>query len=125
MAEQTFKPKTANWKPPTELPQNWKIIRISEDGAAYRNRTGLLVIISCCIEGDGKNWVHLSVSKRKQCPSWDELVQVKELFLGKEALALQLLPPRSEWVNDHPFCLHLYQCLDERPVTDFRKNGTI
>ena len=117
--------KTVNWQPPTELPQNWKIIKRSEDGAAYRNRTGLAVIISCCVEADGKNWIHLSVSKRKQYPTWDEFVQVKELFLGRESLALQVLPPRSEWVNDHPFCLHLYQCLDKRLTPDFRKLGTI
>lgn len=121
----TFQPKTAIWQPPTDLPPNWKILRQSEDGAAYRNRTGLLVIISCCVEADGKNWIHLSVSKRKQYPSWDEFVQVKELFLGRESLAIQVLPPRSEWVNDHNFCLHLYQCLDERPTPDFRKIGTI
>lgn len=122
---QTFQPKTVNWEPPTDLPNNWKIIRKSQDGGAYKNRTGLMVIISCCVEADEKNWIHLSVSKRKQYPSWDELVQVKELFLGKDSLAIQVLPPRVEWVNFHPFCLHLYQCLDERPLPDFRKLGTI
>lgn len=124
-AAATFQPKTANWQPPTNLPQNWKVIRLSKDGAAYKNRTGLAVIISCCVEADGLSWVHLSVSKRKQFPTWDEFVQVKELFLGRESLALQVLPPRTEWVNDHPFCLHLYQCLDQRPTPDFRKLGTI
>lgn len=39
-----FKPKTANWQPPTDLPQNWRLLRKSEDGAAYKNRTGLMVI---------------------------------------------------------------------------------
>lgn len=120
-----FQPKTANWQPPTDLPQNWRILRKDEDGAAYKSRTGLVVIISCCVERDGKNWVHLSVSKRKQYPSWDEFSQVKDLFLGSESLAIQVLPPRSEWVNDHNYCLHLYQCLDERPTPDFRKLGTI
>ena len=120
-----IKPQTANWKPPTLLPDNWRILEVGIDGAAYRNRTGLAVMISCCIEADGKNWVHLSVSKRKEMPSWAELVQVKELFLGKDSLAIQVFPPRSEWVNHHNYCLHLYQCLDQRPVPDFRKLGTI
>lgn len=120
-----FSVKTANWEPPKDLPQNWKIIRQSEDGAAYRSRNGLLVMISCCVERDGRNWVHLSVSRRKEYPSWDEFSRVKDLFLGREALALQVLPPRSEWVNDHAYCLHLYQCLDERVTPDFRKMGTI
>lgn len=124
---ETFKPKTVDWQPPKseDLPPNWRVIKWSHDGAAYKNRTGIAVIISCCVEQDGKNWVHLSVSKRKQCPNWLEFAQVKDLFLGKESLAIQVLPPRSEWVNDHEFCLHLYECLDERPVPDFRKLGTI
>jgi hypothetical protein len=122
---QSFSPKTVSWEPPTNLPENWKVIRYSEDGAAYKNRTGLCVMISCCVESDGKNWVHLSVSKKKAEPTWYELVQVKELFLGEDSLAIQVLPPRSEWVNDHSHCLHLYECLDDRPIPDFRKLGTI
>ena len=120
-----IRPQTADWKPPEKLPQNWRIIQRLTDGAFYRSRNGLKVMISCCLESDGKNWVHLSVSRRDRLPSWTEFVEVKELFLGKESLAIQVFVPRSEWVNDHQYCLHLYQCLDERPVPDFRKLNTI
>ena len=119
------KPQTIGWKPPYNLPQNWRLIEQRFDGASYRSRTKLAVIISCCIEADDKHWVHLSISHRDRLPTWSELVSAKELFLGKEALAIQVFPPRSQWVNDHPYCLHLYQCLDETPVPDFRKLGTI
>ena len=119
--------KTVDWNPPTaeQLPINWSVRELGLDGGAYKSRNGLAVIISCCIEEDGKNWVHLSVSRKNSMPTWGELVDVKEIFLGKNAVAIQVLPPRSEWVNVHPFCLHLYQCLDARPIPDFRKLGTI
>jgi hypothetical protein len=115
------------WKPPTaeDLPSNWSIKKRGFNGGWYKSRDGLAVIISSCQEQDGKLWVHLSVSRKKSIPTWADLVKVKELFLGTDALAIQVLVPRSEWVNDHEFCLHLYQCLDDRPIPDFRKLGTI
>ncbi|WP_445246329.1 DUF7694 domain-containing protein [Microcoleus sp. OTE_8_concoct_300] len=122
-----MKPKTVEWNPPTaeELPCNWLVQAIGLDGGAYKSRDGLIVIISGSIEKDGYSWVHLSLSRKKSVPTWIDLVKVKELFLGADSVAIQILPPRSEWVNVHEFCLHLYQCLDERPVPDFRKLGTI
>ena len=122
-----MKPKTVEWSPPTaeELPCNWSVQAIGADGGAYKSCDGLVVIISCSIEKDGNSWVHLSLSRKKSVPTWIDLVKVKEIFLGAEALALQVLPPRSEWVNVHEFCLHLYQCLEDRPIPDFRKLGTI
>lgn len=120
-----IKEQTIGWKPPTVLPQNWRMIDQGIDGAGYKSRNGFTVFISCCIERDGKHWVHLSVSRRDRIPNWEELVKIKEIFLGKEAEAIQVLPPRSKWVNFHPNCLHLYQCLDHNPIPDFRKLGTI
>ena len=91
----------------------------------YKSRDGLAVIVSCSVEEDGKPWVHLSVSRKKSIPTWVDLVNVKEVFLGKDTLAIQILPARSEYINVHEFCLYLYQCLEDRPIPDFRKLGTI
>ncbi|MGB7709262.1 MAG: hypothetical protein WBL95_06935 [Microcoleus sp.] len=115
------------WKPPQtqDLPVNWSIKKLGFGGGWYKSRDGLAVIISCSIEQDGKTWIHLSVSRKKSIPTWADLVKVKEIFLGTDALAIQVLVPRDEWINEHEFCLHLYQCLDDRPVPDFRKEGTI
>lgn len=122
-----MKPKTVNWNPPTaeELPCNWSVKAIGDDGGMYKSRDGLAVIISCSIERDGNSWVHLSVSRKKSIPTWVDLINVKEIFLGKDTLAIQILPSRSEYINVHEFCLHIYQCLEDRPIPDFRKLGTI
>jgi len=118
--------KVKDWKPPTNLPRNWSVDYCGFDAARYRSRSGLVCILSCSIERDQKAWVHLSVSRKNFLPSWEDLVLVKEIFLGQDSAAIQVLPPKKEWVNIHPFCLHLYQCLeDENPIPDFRKFGTI
>jgi hypothetical protein len=54
-------------------------------------------------------WEHVSVSTRVRCPTWEEMCFVKYLFWDQEDVVVQLHPPRSEWVNNHPFCLHLWR----------------
>lgn len=58
-------------------------------------------------------WEHVSVSLPNRCPTWIEMDHVKRLFWEDEDAVMQLHPPRSQWVNLHPFCLHLW-----RPVSD-------
>lgn len=41
-------------------------------------------------------------------PSWEDLRRVKDIFIGREVEAYQVLPKESEYVNVHPFCLHLW-----------------
>lgn len=70
---------------------------------------------------DGELWAHLSVSnvQKKRVPHWDELRWCKEYFLG-DRKAVQVLPPRAEYVNINPHVLHLYACLERDPLPDFR-----
>lgn len=69
---------------------------------------------------DGERWIHLSVSSADRLPTWEEMVYVKERFLDKESVALQVFPPRDEWVNVQVNVLHLWVNLDRRPTPDFR-----
>jgi hypothetical protein len=64
----------------------------------------LLVIAS-----DGFGWEHVSVSMHERCPTWDEMCMVKSLFWDSEDTVMQLHPPESQWVNNHPYCLHLWR----------------
>lgn len=54
-------------------------------------------------------WEHVSISRRDRCPTWEEMAQVKAWFWDAEDLVLELHPPRSRYVNQHPFCLHLWR----------------
>lgn len=65
---------------------------------------GLRVIAS-----DGLGWEHVSVSRAKRTPSWDDMCRVKSLFWGEDDLVVQFHPPKSEYVNNHPYCLHLWR----------------
>ena len=58
---------------------------------------------------DGGGWEHVSVSRRDRCPTWDEMCQVKEMFWDDEDCVIQYHPPKSEWVNNHPNCLHMWR----------------
>lgn len=58
---------------------------------------------------DGMGWEHVSVSLPVRCPTWSEMDFVKDLFWEPEEEVMQLHPPRSRWVNCHPYCLHLWR----------------
>jgi hypothetical protein len=62
------------------------------------------------IASDGGFWEHVSVSKQYECPTWDEMCMVKELFWNDpEDFAIQYHPPKSKYVNNHDYCLHLWR----------------
>lgn len=71
-----------------------------------RLRHGQIVQI---IASDGGGWEHVSVSRRDRCPTWDEMCQVKALFWDEADCVIQYHPPRSEYVNNHPYCLSLWR----------------
>lgn len=112
------------FKPPSILPPGWKVWETGEDGYKYVNeKDRQVVIISWAIEQDRKMWLHFSMSTAARVPNWDELVRAKEIFLGVESRAIQVIPPRSEYVNLNKRVLHLFVCLDGNPLPDFTQGG--
>lgn len=61
---------------------------------------------------DEFHWEHVSVSKKRHTPNWTEMSFVKDLFWAPEECVVQYHPPRSEYVNYHPNCLHLWRPRD-------------
>lgn len=57
-------------------------------------------------------WEHVSVSLPDRCPTWEEMARVKAMFWDDDDCVVQFHPPRSEYVNNHRFCLHLWRCID-------------
>jgi hypothetical protein len=107
-------------------PKHWRVLPPTHPAMrAFYRKDGLYVIVSGWEESDGQRWLHLSASRKSKVPSYEDLCALKRSFFGAEAMAYQLFPPQSEHVNDHPFVLHLWACLDGRPTPDFRKGGTI
>ncbi|MBN9401241.1 MAG: hypothetical protein J0I30_00235 [Burkholderiales bacterium] len=65
------------------------------------------------VASDHGGWEHVSVSRQDRCPTWDEMCQVKALFWEPEDCVVQFHPRESEYVNLHPYCLHMWRPTDE------------
>lgn len=88
--------------------------------ASYGN-TGAFDILGPCgmqmhIVSSGDNpaareygWEHVSISLRNRCPNWQEMCFVKDLFFGDDEVVMQLHPAKKDYVNQHPYCLHLWK----------------
>lgn len=61
------------------------------------------------IASDGMGWDHVSVSTENRCPTWEEMCFIKDLFFESEEAVMQLHPPKSQYVNYHPHCLHMWR----------------
>lgn len=96
--------------------------RVTSDGHGYESapgddygffrvatNAGALLGIMVSPGSDEIPWEHVSVSLRHRCPTWDEMCWVKSLFFDEEEAVVQFHPPRSEYVNQHAFCLHLWK----------------
>lgn len=103
---------------------------------AYSSRQGLFVITDCCerlatggiVEyldepPDGSMvthwWLHVSFSRKDRIPTYEEMCEVKEIFVGAEKTAYHVFPPRSKHVNIHANCIHLWHCIDGDPLPEF------
>ncbi len=112
---------------PHILPVGYHLNSENDDGAAfeYQGVRGYhTVIISAAIELDQRRWLHVSVATPSKLPTWEQLKFVKEVFIGRNKQAIQVLPSEARYVNQHPYCLHLFHCLeDSDPVPDFTRGG--
>ena len=109
---------------PRVLPDGWNILQPFGDGNAYQHRAGLRVIVTTADFPDGRDWMHISVSRKDRLPNWDDLKLVKNTFAGEKRYAYQVFPPTDKHVNIHEFCMHLYVPLTgEPPLPDFTRGG--
>lgn len=67
------------------------------------------------IASSGAGWEHVSISSNTdKPPSWEVMCSVKDAFFESEEWVMQFHPARSEYVNNHPYCLHLWRPVDGR-----------
>ena len=71
----------------------------------------MLRIISS--EGDAEYpWEHVSVSLEHRTPNWPEMQFVKEMFWDDDECVVQFHPTKDNYVNNHPYVLHMWKCLN-------------
>lgn len=85
-------------------------------------QVGRTQIRAIAVDGEETGWEHVSVSllyenqnrkKISRMPTWQEMCWVKDKFWTAEEAVVQFHPPESEYVNNHPHCLHLWKCVDK------------
>jgi hypothetical protein len=58
---------------------------------------------------------HVSVSLHNRCPNWPEMNFVKDLFWRDDEVAYQLHPAKKDYVNCHPYTLHMWRHVERDP----------
>ena len=101
-----------------EIKQLKRVIwaNVTDDGAAG------FIKMPCwqgsIIVSTGAGWEHVSVSpdKKRIIPSWDDMVKIKDMFWTEEEAVIQIHPPKADYVNNMPNCLHLWRCTHKEMV---------
>jgi len=89
---------------------NFKLLEQSNDGGSFAlNFKNNLVVI---VASFGGGWDHVSVSMKNRCPTWVEMCFVKNLFFYENEIVIQYHPAKKDYINIHPFCLHLWRKQD-------------
>lgn len=94
-------------------PKGWRVIQEWGLGYALANSTGLRAIVDVSMKADDKFWLHVSVSRVKTMPRHEDMILAKVAFIG-DRYAYSVYPPRSEYVNIHAYCLHLWALVDDK-----------
>ena len=97
-----------------KAPSGWKELLTLPTGRAFRKKISTLTVLSSLDRmNDGSLILHVSVSRRNQLPTWEDLKTVKNIFMGLEVEAYHIIPAASDHVNLHNYCMHLWRPVKE------------
>jgi len=68
---------------------------------------------------------HLSISNADHYPEWDIIRDARYSFCPEDITMAMLLPPKSEYVNLHSNCFHLWQLREESKIVEVKKKSKI
>ena len=71
-------------------------------------KPSLMVICAPMVKPMGQ-WQHVSVSLPNRTPTWLEMCKVKDLFWGEDETVVQFHPKKTNYVNIHKYCLHMWK----------------
>jgi hypothetical protein len=102
------------------VPPAWKLIQLLPAGGAFM-RGSIQVLYTVQRYSDGNIWVHASACGRTGANSWhlptfEDLKRIKHDFIGEDRWAYQVFPSAKDYVNQHPYVLHLYALMDGSPA---------
>lgn len=92
--------------------KDFHIIRTGFDGGMGEfvrgSQKGMTVIWSW-----GGGFEHVSMDGKKRMPTWEEMCELKDMFFGEDECCVQYHPPKSEYVNNIPYCLHIWKPIEK------------
>jgi hypothetical protein len=101
------------------------VSRFGPAGYSGRFKDLLFLVTADNQHGDGRWWIHASVSRRdKTLPTWADLQALKHYCIGDDKTAYQVLPAEQNYVHAPPSggkteVLHLWHCMDGDPLPEF------
>ena len=99
-------------KPQNEILNHPLVIVVKsgvDGGCGYVKIGKSLALAPRVVWSFGGGWDHVSVSFMNRCPTWDEMCKVKDVFFRDDECCVEYHPPKSEYVNIHPYCLHIWK----------------
>lgn len=111
-------------------PSFWKESKINiyqlmssdaEDYIRCWDYNGLHVLASVVRYNDGREWLHISFSRKNRMPEYKDMKLVRNSFIGEDKKSIMVFPEKSHYVNISETCLHLWYT-KECPIPDFDIN---
>ena len=95
-----------------ESRKDFQIIRKGFDGGMGVFTQGSLNKMTV-IWSYGGGWEHVSIDGKNRMPTWDEMCHLKDMFFTEDECCVQYHPPKSEYVNNIPYCLHIWKPIEQ------------
>ena len=92
--------------------KDFKIIRTGFDGGMGEFTKGSIKGMTV-IWSYGGGWEHVSIDGKKRMPEWEEMCFLKDMFFNDDECVVQYHPPKSDYVNNLKYCLHLWKPIEE------------
>lgn len=95
-----------------EILTNPRITAVEKTEDGFMGNISFPTWVGSIICSTGAGWDHISVApyKRRYVPTWEEMSKLKEMFFKDDEAVIQIHPPKAEYVNNMPNCLHLWRC---------------
>lgn len=95
-----------------DIKSNPRIFVQMEGMDGFKGTIAMPTWVGSIIVSHGCGWNHTSVSptKRRIMPSWEDMKILKDIVFKDEDAVYQIIPPKSQYVNNLDNCLHLWEC---------------
>ena len=60
---------------------------------------------------------HLSVSTTVKTPTWEQMCKMKDIFWRDDEVCMQLHPAKENYINNMPYCLHIWKPINKEIPT--------